>query len=194
MGKATTRRFLTRLLRTGRASHHDRMAPSTSPRCFSSSLCGTSASRVLCGGVGRLAWGKTGRASGANGGHVFARARRTYPDLPQVTVGVVVLNRSMEALFVERKNEPAANTFAFPGGRLDLGETMEACARREVKEETNIDLDPSFPLQHVTTIEHMNYDEEDRIRYHYIIIEYVGLASESSEAIPGDDAASIAWS
>ena len=40
----------------------------------------------------------------------------------------------------------------------------------------------------------MNYDEEDRIRYHYIIIEYVGLASESSEAIPGDDAASIVWS
>ena len=84
---------------------------------------------------------------------MFARARRTYPDLPQVTGGVVVLNRSMEALFVERKNDPAANTFAFPGGRLDLGETMEACARREVKEETNIDLDPSFPLQHVTTIE-----------------------------------------
>jgi len=87
------------------------------------------------------------------------RSSRSYPALPQVTVGVVVLRRrreeegtTMEAALVERKNEPAKNTFAFPGGRLDLGESLEDCARREVKEETNLDLCGSFPLQHVTTI------------------------------------------
>lgn len=47
-----------------------------------------------------------------------ARSSRTYPSLPQVTVGVVVLretNERLEAMLVERKNDPAKNTFAFPG-------------------------------------------------------------------------------
>ncbi len=81
---------------------------------------------------------------------VVTRALRTYPALPQVTVGCVVLREGprgkYEAMLVERKNDPAKNTFAFPGGRLDLGESLVDCARREVKEETNVDLDPSFPV------------------------------------------------
>jgi len=126
------------------------------------------------------------------------RSSRSYPALPQVTVGVVVLRRrreeegtTMEAALVERKNEPAKNTFAFPGGRLDLGESLEDCARREVKEETNLDLCGSFPLQHVTTIDHVSRDEEGRVKYHYVIVEFVGLAE--GEPVPGDDAASIDW-
>ena len=52
---------------------------------------------------------------------------RAYPKLPQVTVGVVVLKEDEvggvpRAMLVERKNDPAKNTFAFPGGRLNLGE------------------------------------------------------------------------
>ena len=125
-------------------------------------------------------------------------ALRTYPTLPQVTVGVVVLRKGrdnkLEAMLVERKNDPAKNTFAFPGGRLDLGESLQECARREVKEETNIDLDPSFPLTHVTTIDHISLDEDKKVKYHYVIVEFVGLRSESSVEIPGDDAKSIAWS
>ena len=125
---------------------------------------------------------------------------RKYPALPQCTVGVVVLRKRrdeelerFEALLVERKNPPAQNTLAFPGGRLDLGERLEDCARREVKEETNIDLCDSFPLSQVTTIAHVARDDDSEVKYHYVIVEYVGLASENSVIIPGDDAASVDW-
>ena len=57
-----------------------------------------------------------------------------------------------------------------------------------------MDLCESFPLSHVTTIDHISYDEDGQVKYHYVIVEYVGLRSEASDQErPGDDAASIAW-
>lgn len=44
------------------------------------------------------------------------------------------------------------------------------------------------------TIDHISYDEDGEVKYHYVIVEYVGLRSENSDQErPGDDAASIAW-
>lgn len=123
---------------------------------------------------------------------------RAYPKLPQVTVGVVVLKEDElggvpRAMLVERKNDPAKNTFAFPGGRLNLGESLQDCARREVREESNVELCASFPLELVTTIEHVSRDDEGDVKFHYVIVEFVGLAAKGSREIPGDDAASIDW-
>lgn len=52
-----------------------------------------------------------------------------------VSVAIIVEDR---LLLVERAKPPAQNMFAFPGGRVEAGETLEAAARREVLEETGL--------------------------------------------------------
>ncbi len=61
------------------------------------------------------------------------------PENPIVGVGVIVrLGNRM--LLLKRKNVHGAGTWSTPGGHLDYGETPELCARREVKEETAVDI------------------------------------------------------
>lgn len=58
---------------------------------------------------------------------------------PQVGVGVIVV-RDGKVLLGLRRGSHGAGTWAPPGGHLEWGETVESCARREVKEETGLDL------------------------------------------------------
>jgi 8-oxo-dGTP diphosphatase len=58
---------------------------------------------------------------------------------PQVGVGVIVI-RGGKVLLGLRRGSHGAGTWALPGGHLEWGETVENCARREVKEETGLDL------------------------------------------------------
>ncbi len=58
-------------------------------------------------------------------------------DRPGVGIGVIVLRDNM-VLLGKRKAAHGAGTWQFPGGHLELGESMEECARREVLEETGM--------------------------------------------------------
>ena len=58
---------------------------------------------------------------------------------PQVGVGVIVVRDGL-VLLGKRKGAHGAGTWAFPGGHLEFGESIEACARREVMEETGLEL------------------------------------------------------
>jgi 8-oxo-dGTP diphosphatase len=57
---------------------------------------------------------------------------------PAVTVDCVVFDARDRLLLIRRKNPPFAGQFALPGGFVDYGETTEAAARRELKEETGL--------------------------------------------------------
>lgn len=59
------------------------------------------------------------------------------PRMPAVGVGVIV-EREGRVLLARRKNDPGKGTWAPPGGHLDFGEEPEACAAREVEEETGL--------------------------------------------------------
>ena len=59
---------------------------------------------------------------------------------PAVTADVIILAEDGEILLIRRKNPPFQGRWALPGGFIENGEeTIEACARREAREETGLD-------------------------------------------------------
>ncbi|GAX79059.1 hypothetical protein CEUSTIGMA_g6499.t1 [Chlamydomonas eustigma] len=75
-----------------------------------------------------------------------SEASRLYPTQPRVAVGMVVFRPSAsspsqpQVLLIKRGKDPDKGMWSFPGGSLELGETLEQCAAREVLEETGIQI------------------------------------------------------
>jgi 8-oxo-dGTP diphosphatase len=116
------------------------------------------------------------------------RAARRYPDRPIVGVLVVVL-RGDQALIVQRRQQPNAGRWGFPGGVLELGETVFQGAMRELLEETGIVAEPAGFLDIHDAI---TRDEEGRVQFHFTLIAVRGVW-RSGEGIAADDAADCAW-
>ena len=113
---------------------------------------------------------------------------RRYPQRPIVAVLAVVL-RGERALIVERANPPNKGRWGFPGGVLELGETIAEGAMRELREETGILAEPTGIL---TVLDAIDRDEEGRVRYHYALVA-VPAIWQAGEGVAGDDAAAVAW-
>ncbi|HEU0154945.1 MAG TPA: NUDIX hydrolase [Stellaceae bacterium] len=113
---------------------------------------------------------------------------RRYPEQPIVGVLAVVL-RGEKALVVRRGNPPLRNRWGFPGGVLELGETVAEGAMRELFEETGVVAEAAGVLTVIDTIER---DDEGRVRYHYALVAVRGLWL-SGEGVAADDAKEVAW-
>ena len=111
-----------------------------------------------------------------------------YPDCPRVAVGAVVFNED-KVLLVLRGKPPAESQWAIPGGCIELGETLQEAAQREILEETGIVIQAGKP---VYTFDVVERDKNGRIRFHYVIVD---LAAEyiSGKIRAGDDAADVKW-
>ena len=120
------------------------------------------------------------------------RAARRYPDRPIVAVLAVVLRgegSDTRALIVQRAQQPNAGRWGFPGGVLELGETVTAGAMRELLEETGIAAKPAGILDVHDAI---TRDADGRVQFHYLLIAVRGIW-QSGEGEPADDAAACAW-
>ena len=115
-------------------------------------------------------------------------ASESYPDQPQVAVGAIVF-KGKSVLLVLRANPPADDCWAIPGGRVELGETLRQAAEREIKEETGINIRARDP---VFTFEVVDRDDDGRVRYHYVIIDFIS-DYVGGEPCPGDDAVDARW-
>jgi 8-oxo-dGTP diphosphatase len=113
---------------------------------------------------------------------------RSYPGRPIVGVLAVVL-RGDRALVVRRSNPPLPGRWGFPGGVLELGETIAQGAMRELFEETGVIAEAAGPL---TVIDTIDRDDAGRVRYHYTLVAVIATW-RSGEGIPGDDADDVAW-
>ena len=113
---------------------------------------------------------------------------REYPAHPEVGVGAVVV-RDGKALIIKRAHEPRKGEWSLPGGLLELGESLQDAARREIKEETSLDVEVGPVIE---TFDRVHRDDQGRIRYHFVIVDFVCWPNRG-EAMPGSDAEGVAW-
>jgi 8-oxo-dGTP diphosphatase len=59
---------------------------------------------------------------------------------PRSTVDCVIAGEAGEIVLIRRNNAPFKDSYALPGGFVEAGETVEEACRREIKEETNLEL------------------------------------------------------
>ena len=114
--------------------------------------------------------------------------KREYPDRPYVGVGVIVF-RDHKVLLVKRNKEPNKGHWSIPGGRQMLGETAAEAAKRELLEETGVEVDQ---LSLVDVVDAIIPDVEGKIKYHYTLVDFMGHW-QSGESRPGDDAQAVMW-
>jgi len=104
--------------------------------------------------------------------------------LPRVGVGAMII-RAGKVLLGRRKGAHGAGTYAWCGGHLEFGETLEACASREVREETGLEV-VSLKLLCVSNI--IAYG------HHYIDFEFLTeVASGEPQIIEPDRIEGWAW-
>ena len=113
---------------------------------------------------------------------------REYPDRPIVGVGVVVW-RGDEVLLIERGKGPVSGNWSLPGGKQELGETVEEAAHREIMEETSIEIDIVGLLDVVDLVRE---DDAGRVRFHYTLVDFTARW-RAGEAVAGSDAAAVRW-
>ena len=113
---------------------------------------------------------------------------RAYPDRPFVGVGVVIF-RGDEVLLAQRGKRPRQKTWSIPGGAQEIGETVHEAGRREIMEETGLEIEI---LGLVDVVDSINRDEEGNVAFHYTLVD---LFAEwrSGDAVAGDDVSDVCW-
>jgi ADP-ribose pyrophosphatase YjhB (NUDIX family) len=109
-------------------------------------------------------------------------------DRPTVAVGVLLLDGD-RVLLVQRGKPPAVGRWTVPGGKVELGETLEEAALRELHEETGMraTLGPVVEI-----LDRVVRDERDAISYHYVILDFLGTAPVG-EPRAASDALDARW-
>lgn len=113
---------------------------------------------------------------------------REYPETPLVGVGAIVLDGG-RVLLVKRGRPPALGKWSFPGGRVRVGESVEAALLREVREECGM----AIQLKGlVGVVDRIIPDPAGRVQYHYVLIDFLA-APLAGEARAGSDAEAVRW-
>ena len=115
--------------------------------------------------------------------------KREYPDYPLPAVSCVLFNKKGQVLMVRRANPPAQGKWSLPGGVVKTGEELEDALKREMLEESGLEVEVG-PLLSVSS--RIVRNRNGRIKYHFILLDYLckwigGLLKA------GSDASEISW-
>lgn len=109
-----------------------------------------------------------------------------YPSSPRIAVGGVLIHQG-RVLLVERAKPPAEDEWAIPGGSVELGETLAAALEREMLEETGLRVRARELCYSFETVVR---DDDGRVRFHYVILDYL-VDYVAGEPAAGDDVRAV---
>ncbi|HME11270.1 MAG TPA: NUDIX hydrolase [Candidatus Acidoferrum sp.] len=123
------------------------------------------------------------------------KSSREYPERPIVGIGGVVIHGD-RALLIRRGSEPLLGQWSIPGGSLEVGETLEQGVTRELLEETGVQVRVVELIEVFERIDRTvparTVNEQERPRYHYVIVDYL-CERLSGEPRAGGDATDVAY-
>jgi 8-oxo-dGTP diphosphatase len=90
---------------------------------------------------------------------------------------------------VKRAHPPIQGQWSIPGGVLEVGEFVCEAAIREAREETGLIVEPGELLG---VYDRVLRDAENRVQYHYVLIDFLCRAV-GGELLAGSDAAEVRW-
>ena len=110
--------------------------------------------------------------------------RRLYPEKPMVGVGVLIQDDD-RYLLIKRAAEPDAGLWSVPGGMVELGESATEAAKREVLEETGLEVEI---VEVLGVVDKIVEGAGGRIKFHFVIVDYLarpmgGSLKASSDAL-----------
>lgn len=101
---------------------------------------------------------------------------REYPERPVVGVGGVIVDRGRTVL-IRRGTEPLRGEWSIPGGTIEIGETLEDAVRRELREETGLEVRVLELIELFDRIYLENgassSQDKKKPRYHFVIADYL---------------------
>lgn len=102
---------------------------------------------------------------------------------------IAVVQHQGQILLVQRRKEPNAGTWGFPGGHVELGETALDAAARELAEETGV---IGTPLHYLTNVDAITRDADGGVAFHYLLAVVV-CRYDGGTPIAADDAEDAGW-
>lgn len=102
---------------------------------------------------------------------------------PQIAIGAIVLHDD-QLLMVQRANDPGKGLWSLPGGRVELGEYLADALKREVREETGLEVEVG---------ELAGILEVPGAELHYVILDYHATLIGERTATKGSDASDVRW-
>lgn len=113
---------------------------------------------------------------------------RRYPRWPLLGVGALILDGG-RILMAQRGKEPLKGWWSLPGGALETGELLADAIRREVREETGLEIEPLHVFE---IFERIIRDGQGAPEYHYVLIDYLCRVTGGA-LCAGDDVCRVEW-
>jgi 8-oxo-dGTP diphosphatase len=119
---------------------------------------------------------------------MITRSEREYPKRPIASVAACVFQDG-RILLVQRGTPPSKGKWSVPGGAIELGESLQETAKRELDEECGVEIEVGdlFDVENFII-----RDKDGSIRYHYIVT-YLTANYIAGDIKPGSDELDVCW-